>query len=335
MFAIVLLLSQTRAYLLRNVVLLFVGVILLVAIAQVSYMFFGVGMDPTMVANLETEYNSLSYSHVGVRSIFVNTNDLAVAGCLALLFIMYGCRMKNRSVAIATAVIGAMVALSGSRGGFVVLVAITVGYYLASWRRMLMASLIAVFVVLLLAYLFSNPNFALSNSYFFTKLSTISKIVGEYFLGDVQQGMANSTSLRMDTYRQFAEKFLHIGFGSFVAQDYGYIIKGSWLMAQDPHSLPIELGLLYGYFGIAAFFSIMVWMFVVLSQSFGALAALAFCAIFFILCFESSSSIGHRAFWGLFFAFICGVREMAHARLNHSSKKIAPPPGSCVQNGAL
>ena len=97
-------------------------------------------------------------------------------------------------------------------------------------------------------------------SYWMSRVSSIVDLIS-YYIGFGSSGISDgSADIRLSTYVDFLENFWSIGLGSFKAKDYSYFLSDV-LMRQDPHSLMVELGLLYGYFGFVVYILIVFWVY--------------------------------------------------------------------------
>lgn len=307
-FAIVLVLLPKRREVIKLVILAFFIIIAFFALVQVTFLFFGFGMDPTMVQYADMSGNADTYQAAGVRSVFFNSNDFGVCCTLMMLYFIYGCELPGKYRLILIAVLATMIVLSGSRSCLVVTCLLLLWYYMTNWRRILGFIVALVFAVGAAAWLVATSKLSIADSYFGAKIATLIAIGAAYFVGGghIADGSVNE---RTGAYLEFLHKFGNVGVGSFKANDYEYIIKSSALLSQDPHSLVIELSLLYGYIGLVLFTMLMVWIYFSMRRNCGNTTA-AFVVVFvMILGFVSSSSIGHRDFWILLFVLVCGAYQ--------------------------
>ena len=195
-----------------------------------------------------------------------------------------------------------MVIFAASRMCVVVAVVALAGYYLTSIKRFLWAALSTGVLIVVIVWLMSTSGLTIADSFFGHKIGTILAIGSHFVAGGTGSVSDESVSIRMSTYLQFIHKFGEIGLGSFEAQNYGYLLKGDWLMARDPHSMLIELSALYGYFGLIVFCAILLWLAMCAARSRGQIFSIMLTSLFFMLTFVSSSAVQQFAVWGMLFA---------------------------------
>lgn len=288
-------------------VIWFLLIILIVAGLQAGYLFWGVGLDPVRenAANYVVE-NAYGYS--GVRSIFTNPNDLSLICCLLLVYFTQISPVSERIKMIIVASLAAVIVLSASRTCILVAAIVVSFHYLKRPKQWAIFSICLVVLWVSLSAAADSGGAGVLNTYWGRKIASISAIATNYIDGGIRNVSDGSVDQRSAGYKQFLSKFNEIGVGSFKAQDYGYLMKGDVLFQADPHSLPIEMSLLYGYAGLVIFFLYMWWVFSSLMRSAGIIRALEFTFIFFLLTFVSSSEINFPSFWIMTFLIVIGSR---------------------------
>jgi hypothetical protein len=216
--------------------------------------------------------------------------------------------MSERIKMVIVVSLAAVIVLSASRTCIFV-AAIVVGlYYLKKPRQWIVFAICLIVLWLSLSAAADSGGTGVLNTYWGRKIASISTIATNYVDGGIRNVSDGSVDQRSAGYRQFLAKFDEIGIGSFKAQDYSYLMKGDVLFQVDPHSLPIEMTLLYGYAGLAIFALYMWWVFSSLMRSFGFMRALTFIFILFMLTFVSSSEINFPSFWIITFLIVIGSR---------------------------
>lgn len=285
----------------------FLLIILIVAMLQAGYLFWGVGPDPVR-ANAADYVAENAYSYSGVRSIFTNPNDLSLVCCLLMVYFTQVSPVSERIKMVIVASLAAVIVLSASRTCIFVATIVVGLYYLKKPRQWIVFAICLAVLWLSLSAAADSGGTGVLNTYWGRKIASISTIATNYVDGGIRNVSDGSVDQRSAGYRQFLTKFDEIGIGSFKAQDYSYLMKGDVLFQADPHSLPIEMSLLYGYVGLVIFIIYMWWMFSSLMRSAGIMRSLSFTFIFFLLTFVSSSEINFPSFWIVTFLIVFGSR---------------------------
>lgn len=305
-FPIVMVILEKKGWALNFGVLLYAAIICFIAALQISYLYFGFGLDPTRVGVADYMAND-AFAFAGIRSIFANQNDFAMICLFLIIYVIFVSRMEEKYKSLLTAIFSLMVVLAASRTCIVCLVLVLGTYYLTSWKRwkyFIIGISVAVACFFAISAYSSRSS---ENSYWVTKITTIIDLGANFLSGGVSNISDGSAHQRMGGYGEFFDKFDMIGFGSFRAKDYGYILSDSLLM-QDPHSLLIELSLLYGYVGLLFFAFMVFWVFRCSRLGSGAAKAAILTLSVILATFVSSSEVNFPAFWVIVFICFIGVR---------------------------
>lgn len=282
---------------------LFMVVIVIVAIPQVTYILFGFGVNPAYTGDAGEFLASDAFLTASVRSIFYNPNNFASACTLLLILVLQardGYLMRHALVKV---ILLALVFLAGSRACLLVSVIAVLFHYwneLKSLKKGSISKFIAfgasgsILVVVASSWL--------SKSHIFEKLSTITNIIG----AAVSSGAAHVTDVsvreRWSAYAGFFDRFFSLGMGSFEARNYVNVYRPGTLISENPHSLVLELSALYGYFGLLAFIFMLMWLYFSVRSRVGSrLGATGLCIGVFIISCVPSSVINFSSFWILFY----------------------------------
>lgn len=289
-------------------VMFFLVIVLAVSAMQATYLFWGFGLDPVQAQSADYVVDN-AYSFSGIRSIFMNPNDLSLVCCLLLVYFTQVSLVSERIKLAVVSALAVVIVLSASRTCILVGALIVAMYYLKRPRQWVIfaACLLTLWVSLNAAA--NSGGGSVSDSYWGKKIASISVMATNFVNGGARDVRDGSVDERSAGYSQFLGKFDLVGFGSFKAQDYGYLMKGDALFQENPHSLPVELSLLYGYAGAMIFVLFMGWIFLSLMDSDGIWYAASFAAIYFMLTFVSSSEINFPSFWILTFLIVMGPRK--------------------------
>lgn len=301
----------------------FLAFIILIGGAQITYVSFGFGLDPTRLDAADYELNDI-YRYSGIRSIFPNPNDFSLICTLSLIFVCYGISLGSKTRAMTIALLFAMILLAASRTCIVAAVAILLVYYTSNVRRsIILIALISVLTILAA----SGTDLMLGSadaSYWRIRLDSISSIATDLYRNGYSSISDGSIDLRTSGYLQFASKFLEVGFGSFEAADYGYFFKRGDLIDQNPHSLLIELSLLFGYFGFLASLYLFYWFYSMLRTAMkNRGTAIFLTSLVFALSFVSSSVINFNSFWVLIYLIAAGVHQRQEPNLSQQRLRIS------------
>ncbi len=291
-------------------------VICAIAFAQVTFIYFGVGLDPTR-ADAAAYVAADPFAHVGVKSLFGNPNDFATICLLLIIVILLRSSFRESVKALCTGTLALMILFAASRLCIVGLALVLAAYYLTSWQRWRYAFLGACAAAgALLLLKFHSTDFA-TGSYWLTKLMSISEVGLSYLSGGIGNAAARFDTDRALTYGRFVLGFGSIGFGSFQAKNYGYFLTDP-LMRQDPHSLMVELGLLYGYPGFLVFCLLLWWASQSIRRSHGLRISLFVSATIFLTTFTSSSEVNFPTYWVLLFC-CCALTGGATSPIRQAS----------------
>lgn len=277
----------------------YAAIIFIFAVAQITYIYFGVGLDPARLDSAQYVIDNL-VGYVGPRSIFSNPNDFAAVCLLIVIYFLFKSSISEIWKNFITLVSSAMVLFSGSRICIASLILLLVAYYLKDWAKFGRAALVAsVGGIIIVAFTgFGIQSFG--DSYWFNKLLSFEDLI-LYYIGMGAGRIADgSADVRISTYAEFLSNIGSIGVGSFKAQDYSYFLSDV-LMREDPHSLMVELGLLYGYFGLLIYILILVWIYVSARRRQERWTSMVLTFIVAMLTFTSSSMVNFPAFWVLLF----------------------------------
>jgi hypothetical protein len=285
--------SKNNSHAIELGLVLFCIVIIFIAFLQISYLYIGIGIDPTRL-DADDYIASDTFGKSGVRSIFSDTNVFSAVCSMLLIFLIYQMKSFSRCREILIFILSAMIFLAASRVAIVSLALIWASRYIKHPEMILKG--VFFFLSLLIAWYFLGAYFYDMNNgaFWFEKVQKIDHLI-QYHAGD------GSVDLRISTYNEFFSKFLHIGLGSFNAFDYGYILSDE-LMRKNPHSLMVELSLLFGYFGFLIFWIFIFWNFLNLKKEHGFLVSMLLSLSILFLTFTGSSMINFPAYWVVFFA---------------------------------
>lgn len=277
-------------------VVLFLAIVVVVAVAQLAYIYFGIGMNP---ARMDAEQYVLDdlVRFSGPRSIFGNPNDFGAICAMVLIYILYKSSMSDAIKGIGIIVLSLMIFLSASRISIFSLLLILIFYYFRGglkWKKIALSVFVfgAIFLSLNLLYRGSGSD----ESYWLSRTSSLVELIASYAGFGAGKMSDGSVDIRLSTYVDFLSNFWSIGVGSFKAKDYSYFLSDV-LMRQDPHSLMVELGLLYGYFGFIIYVLIIFWVYLSMRQGHGNFIALVLAFVVAMLTFTSSSVINFPGFW--------------------------------------
>jgi hypothetical protein len=269
----------------NRVVLYSFFISLVVALLQVSYLSYGIGLDPAARFK-DVDFLKGSIFESGFPSFFTNSNDFSVFATLVFLYFLFGTRLIDK-VFMVLALIAVM--LSGSK--LTVMICL-LGLIIAfNQHRKLMILIGLIFIVIF--YLLDPLNF-----YFFARLvNTITEIIS----GEVDA--ASSVSLRAETYMFFIKEYPRFLLGSFNASlpfpQFNIADFDVGLMSVNPHSMIIELHGLFGVFGLVISISMLMSLWIKLSSSWqGVKLSFLFFSLI-TLTFISSSTLHIGAFFGL------------------------------------
>lgn len=298
-FPIVAFLCKNRTEASKSGLILFFIIILAIAILQISYLFNGIGIDPTREQAADYAIAD-AFAFSGVRSIFGNPNDFSVICVLLIIITLYGIRISERVRAVIVVILTLMILMAASRTNLVAAILVLSSYYLFSskrWRELLHYGGIGIIVF----SLFSLSDKNLSESYWARRAETIFTTAS--LISD------SSVDRRTNQYLNFIENLDLIAMGSFRAQNYNYFVKNDDLFSRNPHSLIIELALLFGYVGLFIGCVVFYWLFTCFRLGgIGAARSLLLLVCVVMVTFVSSSVINFPAFWVLIYFIGIGSR---------------------------
>lgn len=310
--AIILKLMRTRSFVVARSVDLFLILILVLAFFQWTYISFGLGINPSNhVGFADTGSDIYIY---GVRSIFFNPNNFsAVCVTLAILYCLKT-DLSERKRLILLIVLSTFTLVAGSRAcalaDFLVLVAysqirINRGDQFPTTRRsrkkMVYLFCIAIALVVVIVLGRSSDN---SKSYWSEKIDKIPTLIDSMLIhGDVHDHSVNE---RLGVYREYFDHFAKLGLGGLHAQNYGNVITVNSLMAKNPHSLFVELSLLYGYPGLLAFLLLFAWLYITMYRGLRShIRTVLVLMALLLVTFVPSSVMNVPQLWALYLIIGC------------------------------
>jgi len=112
----------------NSAVVLYLVIVFVFAVAQLTYIYFGVGLNPARVDAEQYVLDDL-VRFTGPRSIFGNPNDFGAICVLALIYILYRSSLSDAHKGVGVIVLSLMVFLSASRISIFGLLLILIAYY--------------------------------------------------------------------------------------------------------------------------------------------------------------------------------------------------------------
>jgi hypothetical protein len=263
-------------------------VALSIAILQIFFVRFGLGLDPS-IRFIDGNFSSDKVFGSGYPSIFTNSNDFSVFSALVFLFCLFRKETLAR-VLMAFSILAVL--LSGSK------VAMIICFFglVISLNR---ARAYVVFIfVLAIFFLFFDSIKEFENFYSFSRLMVT---VREFIDGDLDQG--SSLVIRAETYKFFILEYPRFLFGSFDASkvfpQFNYANFDISLMARNPHSMFIELHGLFGFFGLVVSSCLMIALWLKLSPNWSFLKSGFFFFSVLALTTISSSTLHIGSFFAM------------------------------------
>lgn len=282
---------------------LFMVVIGVVAIPQVTYILFGFGVNPAYTGDAGDLLTASAFRTASVRSIFYNPNNFASACTLLLILSLQAKDGNFMQHVLVKMVLLSLIILAGSRACLLVSIVAILFHYLSDLRSLKKRSISKLItlsasglVIILVASRW------LSKSHILEKLSTVTNILGSALSTGATHVTDVSVRERWSAYAGFFNRFFSLGMGSFEAKNYLNIYKQGTLISENPHSLVLELSALYGYFGLLAFIFLLTWLYFSVRGRVGSrLGAASVCLGVFIISCVPSSVINFATFWIFFY----------------------------------
>jgi hypothetical protein len=226
----------SNTYIMVLLLLLFVTVI---AVLQMSYLVFGVGLQPQIDQALAAR-SDLRGVQFGVPALFGNPNDLGTFAAATLLVLM-----RNERVAlIAIPLIILCLLLSGTRAGIILVI---IGMMLINRRLGI--------IVFLGALVVSSMLQTLAYMQITTQIYAIDRLISAYSLFAFSDlSYDTSISVRLSSLGWFFSNYPNFLFGDFDRSSAYTQFSGApfdtSLIAVNPHNAVIELHCLFGILGL-------------------------------------------------------------------------------------
>lgn len=273
-----------------------------IILGQGMKMLTGVGFSTP--AEYSTVSDQADYTNM-LSGTFLNSNDLA---CLVVMIAAYFLLLKHyRGYRVGTGLvlIGLILIFTASRMSILLFTIIIFIFWFSNNRfnlsnviAKLFLSLPAFIVISMLTYtLISNIGDSIDAvNRVKNRIDTIFTIIENGISSD------NSMSVRFESYLNFANNLMDLGYGTVKLRNYGVFVdhlgyKFS-LLAVNPHSFIVEIGYWMGWPGLLLFISFLFFLFL------NKFSMLNFCVfMMFIMASMISSSAINNFF--LFFSFFC------------------------------
>lgn len=232
--------KATRFFVLKSLFYFFIAQLIL-CLGQLSTYTFGIGLP---VSEDYVDSNMITGS-------FNNANDLAAIVLLACCFFSTDEVNFNKSTRVVFWIILFMLLLStGSRSALILSLLV----FLVTRKINYNFILISIFISFLSVFMISILSANIENDSLNRMVLRVESIFDMFENGLLSD---NSMSIRVNSYISFFENFSELGLGSGKLQDYFIFNKtggvNSWLMYQNPHSLPIEIAYWIGWLGFFSF----------------------------------------------------------------------------------
>lgn len=302
--------------------MLFLIVVGAMALPQVTYILFGVGMNPAYTGDGGEFLTADAFLTASVRSIFYNPNNFASACTLLLILFLQAKKDDFVQYVIVKISLLALIVLAGSRSCLLVAVIAIFANYWDGIKRLKKGAISkAIIFVASGSVLVAAAGSWLSKSHIFEKISTLGNIIGAMMATGTASVDDVSVRERWSAYTGFFSHFFSLGFGSFEAENYVNIYKQGTLISENPHSLALELSALYGYFGLFAFIVLMTWLyFSVRGRVNGRLGAGGLCFGVFVISCVPAAVINFSTFWILF--YLIGRYPALESRVGNGERVI-------------
>lgn len=282
--------------------LYFIGFQFFVLLGQGMKMLTGVGF------NTPAEYSAVSdqvdYANM-LSGTFLNSNDLA---CLVMMIGVYFLLLKHYRgyrVGIGLGLICLILILTASRMS-IFLFALSIFIFGLTKNRFSISNVLSIIFVSLPLLIITSMLFYGLISSFSDSIEAISRVKNriDTIFTIFENGISsdNSMSVRFESYLNFTNNLMNLGYGTAKLRDYGIFVEHLGykfsLLAVNPHSFIVEIGYWMGWPGLILFISFLFFLFMNKLSVFN-----FFVFMIFLLASMISSSAINNFF--LFFSFFC------------------------------